>query len=65
MSQSANAPYNRVDPEMLRERVMRLERCLGFFASVIKSGEPWTDACQREYDAARALTPPTLQTERA
>ncbi|MGQ1888212.1 hypothetical protein [Serratia marcescens] len=26
--------------------------CLAFFASVIKSGEPWTDTCQRDYDAA-------------
>lgn len=26
--------------------------CLAFFASVIKSGEPWTATCQREYDAA-------------
>lgn len=25
--------------------------CLGFFASVIKSGEPWTDICQQRYDA--------------
>ncbi|EPP4478851.1 hypothetical protein LD849_08165 [Salmonella enterica] len=31
-----------------------VSRCLGFFASVIKSGEPWTATCQREYDAARA-----------
>src|SRR4051794_33592388 len=30
----------------------RLRRCLGFFASVIKSGEPWTETCQREYDEA-------------
>jgi len=29
-------------------------RCLGFFASVIKSGEPWTDTCQKEYEAATA-----------
>ena len=44
-------------PEVAGEREARLERCLGFFASVIKSGEPWTEACQREYDAARALGP--------
>ncbi|HHG9538314.1 TPA: DUF551 domain-containing protein [Enterobacter hormaechei subsp. xiangfangensis] len=31
-----------------------VSRCLGFFASVIKSGEPWTATCQREYDAACA-----------
>ena len=34
-----------------------LRKCLGFFASVIKSGEPWTDACQREYDAALSAPP--------
>ena len=31
-----------------------LRRCLGFFASVIKSGEPWTETCEREYRAALA-----------
>jgi len=25
---------------------------IGFFASVIKSGEPWTETCQSEYDKA-------------
>jgi hypothetical protein len=34
----------------------KLRRCLGFFASVIKSGEPWTDTCQNEYDAVRSQT---------
>lgn len=29
-----------------------LRECLGFFASVIKSGEGWTETCQRKYDAA-------------
>ncbi|EPR3505710.1 hypothetical protein QZQ41_13750 [Serratia marcescens] len=27
-------------------------KCLSFFASAIKSGEPWTETCQRDYDAA-------------
>ncbi|WP_392352985.1 hypothetical protein V8F63_09535 [Brevundimonas sp. LF-1] len=27
---------------------------MGFAASVIKSGEPWTDQCQREFDEAKA-----------
>lgn len=27
-------------------------RCLGFFASVIKSGEGWTSVCEREYSEA-------------
>lgn len=60
-----NAPYALVDAldsladrtverdNLIRERD-RLARCLGFFASVIKSGEPWTEDCQREYDLARA-----------
>ncbi len=30
----------------------KAQRCLGFFASVIKSGESWTKTCQRDYDAA-------------
>ncbi|MBJ9110071.1 hypothetical protein I5449_01540 [Citrobacter sp. FDAARGOS_156] len=28
-------------------------RCLGFFASVIKSGESWTRVCQHEYNEAQ------------
>lgn len=32
--------------------IARLRRCLGFFASVIKSGESWSATCQSEYDAA-------------
>ena len=27
-------------------------RCIGFFASVIKSGEEWTSVCQHEYSEA-------------
>ncbi|HFZ1920740.1 TPA: hypothetical protein ACIJX2_000159 [Serratia marcescens] len=27
--------------------------CLAFFASVIKSGESWTETCQQDYDVAR------------
>ncbi|MNT25934.1 hypothetical protein D3C72_1614800 [compost metagenome] len=27
---------------------------MGFAASVIKSGEPWTDQCHREFDEAKA-----------
>lgn len=38
-----------------KHQIRRLTECLAFFASVIKSGEPWTDACQAEYDKARAL----------
>lgn len=32
-------------------------RCLGFFASVIKSGEEWTPVCEHEY--SEALKTPT------
>jgi len=41
--------------------------CLGFFASVIKSGEPWSETCQREYDRVLALaaaSPATEESER-
>ncbi|MGI4943678.1 MAG: hypothetical protein ACRYHQ_24455 [Janthinobacterium lividum] len=41
----------------LQDRNARLARCLGFFASVIKSGEAWSPACQEMYDEARALEP--------
>jgi hypothetical protein len=34
------------------DRAERLARCLGFFASVIKAGEPWTDACEAAYQEA-------------
>ncbi|HDG1711231.1 TPA: hypothetical protein PFE25_004448 [Kluyvera ascorbata] len=35
-------------------------RCLGFFASVIKSGEEWTSVCQHEYsEALKAPEPKT------
>jgi hypothetical protein len=31
----------------------KLERCVSFFRSVIQSGEPWTDTCQKELDALK------------
>jgi hypothetical protein len=34
------------------DELKRMRGCIGFFASVIKSGEPWTATCQREYDNA-------------
>lgn len=37
-----------------------LRRCLGFFASVIKSGEPWTETCEREYREALAHPSPNV-----
>jgi hypothetical protein len=33
-------------------QIERLRHCLGFFSSVIKSGEPWTETCEREYKQA-------------
>jgi hypothetical protein len=44
----------------LVERVSVLEKCLRFFASAIKSGEPWTETCQGEYE--RALARAALRT---
>ena len=37
----------------MREALAANSRALGFLASVIKSGEPWTESCQAEYDGAR------------
>ena len=39
---------------LLRTRLAALEGLAAFFRSVIKSGEPWTEQCQEEYDAALA-----------
>ncbi len=46
--------------EKLRAEVSRKDRCLMFFQSVIRSGEPWTETCEREYAAATSslLSPP-------
>ena len=44
------------DAKMIVERLNatdRLIQTIGFFASVIKSGEPWTDACETAYADAR------------
>lgn len=41
---------------VLLEALSEQSRVLGFFASVIKSGEPWTATCAAEYEAARAKT---------
>lgn len=39
----------------IAERVARLESLAGFFASVIKSGEPWSDTCQKALDEAKGV----------
>lgn len=33
-------------------KIAELQRCLAFFASVIKSGESWTSTCQQKFDEA-------------
>ncbi len=38
--------------EARSEMVGELEKTVAFFACVIKSGEPWTEACQKAKDAA-------------
>ena len=35
-----------------RNEMKTIDTALAFFASVIKSGEPWTDECQKHYDNA-------------
>lgn len=39
--------------DRLDDEIAALKSCLAFFASVIKSGEPWTETCQKQYDEAR------------
>lgn len=51
---------------MSEELKMTPGMTLAFFASVIKSGEPWTGTCQKAYDEAMAAlraspTPPTTE----
>ena len=36
----------------VKAREAKLRACLGFFASVIRSGEPWTATCEQRYRAA-------------
>lgn len=48
------AEQRTIDHDQLKEQNLRLRECLGFFASVIKSGEPWTQTCQEAYDKALA-----------
>lgn len=39
---------------MSEELKLTPKQTLAFFASVIKSGEPWTGTCQKAYDEAMA-----------
>ena len=38
--------------KLLRAEVARLKMTVSFFASVIKSGERWSEQCQQHLDAA-------------
>ncbi len=40
---------------VLKERLVRADKTIGFFASVIKAGEPWTYKCQEKLDDERCL----------
>lgn len=40
-----------------KERERKLRTALSFFASVIKSGEPWSDTCQWFIDQAFTVAP--------
>lgn len=35
--------------------IRRLRKCLSFFASAIKAGEPWTVVCEAEYGNAMQI----------
>lgn len=43
----------RANNERLRAAAARAMFCLGFFASVIKSGEEWSGTCEAEFNAAK------------
>lgn len=47
--------YNELEVKCaaLAEESENKDRCLPFFASVIKSGEEWTSVCQNEYEKAQ------------
>lgn len=40
------------DRDKALDRARRLGECLAFLASVIKSGEPWSQTCERMYREA-------------
>ena len=52
--ESWKANYQRltIQNDALREENARLRNCIRFFASVIKSGEEWSETCQQKYAAA-------------
>lgn len=42
--------------EKVESALKAAQRCLGFFRSVIKSGEPWTNTCEKEFATAMQAT---------
>lgn len=47
LRQNAEAMLN--EYEKRKRATEALAQTVGFFASVIKSGEPWTEACEKAY----------------
>lgn len=54
----ASACMSLLAMELARDkRLARARSAVAFFASVIKSGEPWTPSCQEALDEALAVQP--------
>jgi hypothetical protein len=47
-------PVQEPEPKSEWPHLIQMARTLGLFASVIKSGEPWSPTCQTEYELANA-----------
>lgn len=58
-------PQAREDAQPVGGDWQSIAMWMGFAASVIKSGEPWTDQCQREFDEAKAAYARLLATHPA
>lgn len=54
---NARIADHRERAEKAEAQLRQAQQCVKFFSSVIKSGEPWTDTCQREYNAALEYQP--------
>ena len=39
----------------LNEQISKVQRCLSFFSSVIKSGEPWSQSCDDAFSETKAI----------
>ncbi len=40
--------------DLLNKQVAKQHRTISFFISVIKSGEPWSEACEKQLEASRS-----------